>query len=207
MCTRAKIENEIDRIMARFLKRLRGKQQMKLFDFEGSPEFNGYDQPFMPVVTNEVPDEVQLFRWGLIPRFAKELKYGLQCLNARRETINIKPSFRNIVQNRCIVIVDGIYEWQAVDNMGMPDPNGKKRRKFYIYQTDEQPMAIAGLWAYHKEYGPTFTMLTKPAVGLMAEIHNAKLRMPVILDPSQEDDWMEGKEIEDIVPDLECYVV
>lgn len=188
-------------MQARFAKLLKGKPQTQVFDFEGSMEFNGFDHPLLPVITNEMPDEIQLYRWGLLPFWSKDTSFADNTLNARRETLADKHSFKGYIKNRCIVIVDGIYEYQWQDSKGNPNSTGKKRRKFYIHQTDEQPMALAGLWAVN-QFGPTFTIITKPAVGLMADIHNSKQRMPFILDPMFEEQWLMGEEVEDIIPDL-----
>lgn len=57
-----------------------------------------------------------LFRWGLVPFWAKNPAIGNRMINARAETVAQKPAFRTCVrQKRCRVIADGFYEWKAID--------------------------------------------------------------------------------------------
>lgn len=91
---------------------------------------SGFSHPKLPVFKN---DAVEICEWGLVPSFAnteeKARKLANMTLNARSETIHQKPSFRNsIKKNRCILPLDGFYEWQH---------NGKHKQPFYIYPTDE----------------------------------------------------------------------
>ena len=49
-------------------------------------------------------------RWGLIPSWAKDPKIGVQCINARAETISEKSSFREAFQKRrCLIPADGFW--------------------------------------------------------------------------------------------------
>ena len=69
-------------------------------------------------------------RWGLIPSWAKDPKIGVQCINARAETISEKPSFREAFQKRrCLVPTDGFWEWETIGKKrfrgSLPDPMGK----------------------------------------------------------------------------------
>src|SRR5690606_15335373 len=66
--------------------------------------YNGFQFPKTPVITNKETNEIQLFDWGLIPFWAKDDTIKKYTLNARIETIHEKPSFRNVVNNRCLVL-------------------------------------------------------------------------------------------------------
>ncbi|HVK96877.1 MAG TPA: SOS response-associated peptidase family protein, partial [Flavisolibacter sp.] len=83
--------------------------------FEPIYHINGFDFPAMPVITSAHPNKVQAYSWGLIPHWVKNVeeakKIRTQTLNAKAETIFEKPSFRNYVNNRCIILADGFYEW------------------------------------------------------------------------------------------------
>ena len=75
---------------------------------------SGFSHPKLPVIKH---DAVEISEWGLIPSFAadkeKADKLAKMTLNARSDTIHEKPSFRNsITKNRCILPLDGFYEWQ-----------------------------------------------------------------------------------------------
>jgi len=106
-------------------------------------------------------------------------------LNARIETLDKKPSFKNIVNNRCLIIVNGFYEWQHV---------GSSKIKYEIGFNNEL-FALAGLydhWADTK----TYTVVTTEAQGVMKEIHNTKLRMPFALYSQNEmSAWLHGEKV------------
>jgi putative SOS response-associated peptidase YedK len=80
--------------------------------------YNAFQHPKTPIITNKQPDEIQLFNWGLIPYWAKDNTIKKNTLNARIETIQEKPSFRNVINNRCLILADGFYEWQWLDEKG-----------------------------------------------------------------------------------------
>ena len=47
-------------------------------------------------------------RWGLVPHWAKDLKFGTRCINARAETVQITPAFRDAFESRrCIIPASG----------------------------------------------------------------------------------------------------
>ena len=67
----------------------------------------------LPVVTNQQNKQVSFLKWGLVPSWSKDLKFGSKMINARIETITEKPSFKKAIQERrCVVIADGYYEWK-----------------------------------------------------------------------------------------------
>jgi putative SOS response-associated peptidase YedK len=56
--------------------------------------------------------EMRLFKWGLVPSWAKDASMGARLINARAETVAEKPSFRQAFkQRRCIIPADGFYEF------------------------------------------------------------------------------------------------
>ena len=117
-------------------------------------------------------------------------------MNAKIETIHEKPSFKNIVSQRCLVLANGFYEWQWRDS------KGKNKVKYEIGIENDELFAFAGLYSHWinnatNETVNTFTILTTEANPLMAEIHNIKKRMPIILRPEDEINWLQNKKIED----------
>lgn len=138
-----------------------------------------------PVITNENPDQIQLFKWGLIPFWAKDAKIGSKMINSRIETITEKPSFRNAVKRRrCLVPFDGFYEWKKID---------KRRQPHYIHLKTKAVFAVAGIWEKWKN--PTdnttvysFSIITQSPNNFMATLHN---RMPAILMPEDEQTWLD----------------
>ena len=99
--------------------------QFHNYDFEYEPHehYNGINCPQTPVITNNEPETIQLFHWGLIPSWAKDDTIRRNTLNARSETLQEKASFKNVIQNRCLVISDGFYEWQYLDPKGTKKQN------------------------------------------------------------------------------------
>jgi putative SOS response-associated peptidase YedK len=174
------------------------KKLEKEYDFidEGvrhlvSEQFNGFQHPATPVVTNREPGKVQAMSWGLIPYWAKDRDIQNNTLNARMESLSEKPSFKYSLGNRCLIYADGFYEWQWLD------PQGKKKQKYLVTLEDEQPFCFAGLWSSWKEPGTdqilnTYTIITRPANELMSRIHNSKQRMPWILPEALAHDYLQG---------------
>lgn len=152
---------------------------------------SGYTHPKLPVFKNE---SVEISEWGLIPSFAaneeKANEIANMTLNARSDTIRQKPSFKNsIIRNRCILPIDGFYEWQH---------NGKNKQPYYIYPADETVFylgCIFNKWVNKLtgEIRDTFSIITTDANPLMAEIHNSKKRMPLILSKNSIETWTDPK--------------
>lgn len=128
--------------------------------------------------------ESTFFKWGLVPRWAKDPSIGNKLINARSETVAEKPSFREaFLRRRCLVPVDGFYEWSR---------RGERKRPFYFHMKDGEPFAIAGLWErWDGEGGPleTCTLLTTDANELLAPYHD---RMPVIIGPEDYEAWLDA---------------
>ena len=133
--------------------------------------YNGFLFPKTPVITNKQPQEIQLFSWGLIPFWAKDINIRKNTLNARMETIHEKPSFRNVVQYRCLILADGFYEWQWLDK------NGKRKQKYELGLPNDEVFGFAGLWSEWVDVSTgeiihTYTLLTTEANEFMSTIHN-----------------------------------
>lgn len=153
--------------------------------------YNGFQFPRTPVITNNEPQSIQMVKWGLIPKWAQDTNFAKNTLNARIETINEKPSFKNYVEQRCLVLCDGFFEWQWLDSAG------KKKQKYSIGLPEGEPFGFAGLWNVwtDKSSGEmvnTYTILTTEANELMSEIHNTKKRMPILIARDREEDWLSG---------------
>lgn len=120
-------------------------------------------------------------RWGLVPRWAKDLSVGMRMINARGESVAGKPAFRDAFRRRrCIVPVDGFYEWRQ----GAPK---EPKQPYTAALRSGAPMALAGLWGAWRGPGDgivrTFTVITTDACERLRPLHD---RMPVILP---REDW------------------
>ena len=131
------------------------------------------------LVVLDGPRRLDVMRWGLIPAWAKDARFGARTINARAETVADKPAFRAAFRaRRCLVPADGFYEWTGPRN---------KRQPLYIHRADGLPLALAGLWEWHAEFGHSFTIITTSPSTWMSAIHN---RMPAILEPSDWGAWL-----------------
>lgn len=99
--------------------------------FEMANEYNGFAFPKTPVITNKDKSVIELLQWGLIPIWAKDDSIKKYTLNARIETIGERRAFKDSVKNRCLVIADGFYEWQWLDE------KRKDKQKYLITLPDE----------------------------------------------------------------------
>ena len=123
-------------------------------------------------------------RWGLVPHGAKDPKVGHRLINARSETVDKTPSYRQaFARRRCLIPADGFYEWRREAGRKIP---------FHIQMKDGLPFALAGLWEGWQdpvtaEWLRTCTILTCPANEIVERAHD---RMPVILDPEQHAAWL-----------------
>jgi putative SOS response-associated peptidase YedK len=128
---------------------------------------------------------LDLLQWGLLPNWCKDPK-ALRPINAMAETVAMKPYFREAYRKRrCIVPVDGFFEWMAVKG-------SKVKQPYAIAMKDRSPFGIAGVWENWRdpataEWVRTFAIITVPANSLVSRIHD---RMPAILAPDEFDRWL-----------------
>lgn len=123
-------------------------------------------------------------RWGLVPHWARDPAIGSRLINARAETVATKPAFRDAFRRRrCLVPVDGFYEWSGT---------GASRRPYLFRRPDRRLLGIAGLYErWHGEGGEvvdTCTLITTDANAALAPFHD---RMPVILAPDDHPRWLD----------------
>ena len=124
-----------------------------------------------------------LFKWGLIPHWAKEESVGDKLGNARAESIDEKPSFRESFANkRCLVLVSGFFEWDS------------NKTPYYIKFKGKKIFALAGLWdswmGDSREEIKSCTIITCEPNNFLKDIHN---RMPVVLEEKDYEMWLLGK--------------
>lgn len=136
------------------------------------------------VVASHDEREMETMRWGLVPSWTKDLKTQSPLINARAETIQEKPSFKNSFKTkRCLVPADGFYEWVQKDSGKVP---------YRIHLAGEALFAFAGIWA---EWGKddarlrSFAILTTEANSVLQSLHH---RMPVILAPETYGRWLDA---------------
>jgi putative SOS response-associated peptidase YedK len=124
-----------------------------------------------------------LYRWGLIPGWAKDPAIGNKLANARGETVDEKPSFRSAFRHwRCLVPASGFYEWKTVAGNKQP---------YYIRPKGDELFGLAGITElWNGPDGPlrTVSLITTAPNELMREIHD---RMPVIVARADYGAWLD----------------
>jgi putative SOS response-associated peptidase YedK len=143
---------------------------------------------------DEATRRVRLMRWGLVPPWVKAGPDGAPdakgplLINARSEKVASSPAFRGSAKRkRCLVPMDGWYEWRA-NPEGLVAGKKTAKTPFFMHRGDGDTLFMAGLWSVWKPASSeapllSCTIITTDAVGELAEIHD---RMPLIL---AEDDW------------------
>ena len=156
---------------------------------EHEPRYNIAPSQEVPVLLeNEHGRRIEGFRWGLVPSSSKDTKIRYRTINARSETVSVKPAYRGAwrQRRRCLILADGFFEWQE-----LPSGRGPKV-PHWIHMADGRPFGFAGLWERWDGQGQTLlscTILTTAANALVAPIHD---RMPVILgDESAWNLWVD----------------
>ena len=133
-------------------------------------------------VTRRAPG---IFRWGLVPAWAKDANIGARCINARVETVLDKPAFRAAIRyRRCLIPAQGFYEWRQ----GQPGP----KQPYFFTPTDGTVLILAGIFEHATLPGgaviDSLAILTREATGVMRQLHD---RQPVILPPDRHVAWLD----------------
>ncbi|HSV36092.1 MAG TPA: SOS response-associated peptidase family protein [Ramlibacter sp.] len=130
--------------------------------------------------------------FGLLPHFASEVGFGRRTYNARSETVDRLPSFRDAWARgqRCIIPAEAIYE---------PNYESGKSERWAIYQEGHVPFGIAGIYTQWRDFKSgrdlySFSMLTVNADDhpLLKRFHKPEdeKRMVVILQPGDYAAWL-----------------
>lgn len=182
MCGRAYSTYTSDELEARYLtERLKRNPLGRL-----KPNFNLAPTQTHPIVREEGGKRVfELARWQFVPAWSEEFKTKLSTINAKSETVFDSRLYRGaILRRRCIVPLSGFIEWRASGE--------SPKRPFKIFLKDQPIMSMAGIWEAWRpgtdEEQHSFSILTTAPNALMRKIHN---RMPVILSPKAEADWLD----------------
>lgn len=164
---------------------------------ETIPRYNIAPGDDLLSVRNDAPDSGGMLRWGLIPHWVDDPDEYSQPINARAETVDEKPFFRDAFENRrCLILADGFYEWNG--ERGSKEP-------YRIERTDQEPFAFAGLWETWGSNGDeiqTCAILTTESNDTVAPIHD---RMPVMLEPDEESQWLSAEDPERVAAVCDPY--
>lgn len=152
--------------------------------FDLPPRYNVAPSQVLPVVRQDEDGhrDFVMAKWGLIPSWVKDPAELNKPINAKSETVAIKPMFRHAFRKgRVLVPADAFYEWKLVAG---------KKQPYLIRMLDQSPFGMAGLlehWLGPEGEVQTFTILTTEPNPLMATIHS---RMPAIIRPESYALWL-----------------
>lgn len=159
---------------------------------------SGFTRPFLPVTLNNEPEVIQGAQWKLLPFWVKneeQAKKYANTLNAESESIFEKASYKNYIKKyRGLLWVDGFFEPHKNRVTGASE-------NYYIYEPDKRIFSLGIVFSpwVNEETGEvrnTFSIITTKANELLAEIHNEKKRMPLVIPEADRDAWLfaDGKE-------------
>jgi putative SOS response-associated peptidase YedK len=140
-------------------------------------------QDVLSIVGHKEGLKAGFLKWGLVPSWAKDKKIGYKMINARAETIDEKPAFRQLLKRRrCLVVADSFYEWKR--------EKGQKR-PYRITVGGGDLFTFAGLWDRWRMNGEEIvscTIITTEPNQMMSELHD---RMPVLLEEGNREAWVD----------------
>ncbi|WP_420317952.1 SOS response-associated peptidase [Ekhidna sp.] len=168
-----------------------------MIKFPAMHHLNGFDEPDLPVITNEQPDIVNFHHWAFVPFvYAPQISgRPMNTLNARDDKIfSDRSIYKDAAESkRCLVMLDGFFDHHKKNGVAYP---------YYVHQKSDEPFLVAGLWQTFQDRTDgipinTVTLVTGRANKEMAWIHNepaysAESRMIYIVDPRDDDTWLNG---------------
>jgi len=148
------------------------------------PRYNIAPRQPVPALIQSQKTSLEFLIWGLIPSWAKDPEIGNRMINARKETLAEKPSFRGPFKNqRCLILADGFYEWKQ---------EGRRRIPYYICLKSRRPFTFAGLWSnWMSPSGSEIrscAIITGEPNQLVLSIHH---RMPIIISEAKRALWLD----------------
>jgi len=178
---------------SRFVLKSPPKAIANLFKLEKSvdwnPCFNVAPSHQIPAVIHTLENkkrETKLLQWGFVASWSQG---GRLVANVQSENIGEKPIFQESFEKwRCLIPVDGFYEWRH---------QARETRPFYFQMKDKKPFALAGLWAHQQVEDKTIevcAILTTTPNETVRVVHD---RMPVILDSKHFDLWLDSEDVRD----------
>lgn len=149
------------------------------------PRYNiAPSQQVLSIIGHGEKERMGYLGWGFVPSWARDEKFAHKMINARGESVETKPAYKDsFLHRRCLILANGFYEWKK---------EGSKKTPMFITVKDEELFCMAGLYSiyYNKnnQKVSTCTVLTTTANEFMSSIHD---RMPVILDRDDEKRWID----------------
>ncbi|MFB5087652.1 SOS response-associated peptidase [Psychrobacillus sp. PGGUH221] len=180
MCGRYTLFTNYEQLMDRFDVAVAMDEKFYIPSFNIAPS-----QQVVAIIHDGKSNRMGQLKWGLVPSWSKDEKIGYKMINARAETVDEKPSFRQaFLKRRCLIPMNSFYEWKTTTSGKVP---------MLIKMKSDELFTVAGLWEMWKAPDGksiyTCTLLTTEANTLMEDIHH---RMPVILKQENEKNWLDS---------------
>ena len=189
------VRSETDLMCGRYCITSAPEAIRALFRYREQPNFPArYNvaptQPVPIVRMAEGEREFALVRWGLIPAWVKDPKDFALLINARGESVNDKPAFKNAMKRRrCLFPADGFYEWKP-----QATPSGLISRGPWPAGRSPSPaFGKPGSGRMAKRWKPPRSSPPQ-ANAEMAAVHH---RAPVIVPPEQFDFWLDCRNVDE----------
>ena len=169
MCGRYKITKPITKTIDIVKKNIK---------VEDSENFNAHPSQHLPIIKSYTNGKaLELCQWGLVPNWSKKLEKFSPLINARKETLTEKITFKNLIQNsRCLVIADGYFEWKREEKIKLP---------YFFTREDNEIMFFAAIHQANQ-----FCIITREATEKISAIHH---REPLIINRSQINNYLNLK--------------
>lgn len=151
---------------------------------------------------------IRMMKWGIEPRFS--VSRSLSTINARIETVSTSKLYGPLVDRfRCVVIVDGFYEWkqeksEKIAYLIRNDSKVSERpilssAETHVHISAEEgcvlPLGVSPLLFAAIYDDSTVSILTTDSIGPCAAIHS---RMPVLLSPESAQEWLSPASFESV---------
>ena len=145
---------------------------------DNSDNYNAHPAQKLPVIKSYTNGKtLELYEWGLVPDWSKKLDKFSPLINARKETLMEKITFKNLIQtSRCIIPADGYYEWKREEKNKVP---------FYFTKEDDEIMFFAAIYQNNQ-----FCIITREATEKISTVHH---REPLIINQSQINNFLNVK--------------
>ena len=169
MCGRYKISKSVSKTVGLV------KTNIKV---ENTDNYNAHPSQKLPIIRSYTNGKaLELCLWGITPAWSSKLEKFSPLINARKETLMEKVTFKNLIQtSRCLVLADGYYEWKREEKSKVP---------FYFSKEDDELMFFAAIHQNNQ-----FCIITREASENVSQIHH---REPLIINQSQINNYLNVK--------------
>ena len=145
---------------------------------EDTDNYNAHPSQKLPIIRAYTNGKaLELCEFGNVPGWSKKIEKFSPLINARKETLMEKVTFKNLIQtSRCLVLADGYYEWKREEKSKIP---------YYFTKEDDELMFFAAIHQNNQ-----FCIITREATENVSKIHH---REPLVINQSQINNYLNVK--------------